>query len=173
MSQGGAIHQLARRLLAPGAMALLMIVGNAGATEETEMVDAPAFHLQKPGGGHIGSADITGKVALLNFWATWCVPCVQEIPHLDRMFGKYQEQGFVIIGVNYQQDEPRIIRFMEKRPVSYPMAMDPDGALSKHFGVRALPVSILIDREGVIVEKLVGTLTVKVLEAWLDRYLAK
>ncbi|MDH5637199.1 MAG: TlpA family protein disulfide reductase [Nitrospinota bacterium] len=145
----------------------------AGADETGRKEKAPIFKLEKPGGGQISSADIAGKVTLVNFWATWCVPCVREIPHLDTAYGKYRAQGFLIVGVNYQQDEKRVLRFMEKRPVSYPMALDTEGDFSKLFGVNALPVSILIDREGFITHKLVGTLSKKVLENWLAETLGK
>lgn len=164
-----------RRLLRLGTIAFVCLcpmIGE-GADETAKKEEAPAFLLDKPGGGLISSADISGKVALLNFWATWCVPCVREIPHLDTAYNKYRAQGFLIIGINYQQDEKRVLRFMKKSPVSFPMALDLEGDISRLFGVNALPVSILIDREGFIAHKLVGTLSEKVLKIWLEETLDK
>ena len=130
--------------------------------------EAAPFTLSQPDGGTVSSADIAGKVAVINFWATWCVPCVKEIPNLNQAYAKHQQDGLIIIGVNYQQNRERVLRFLKKAPISYPVALDEDGSFAKRFGVSALPVSIMINREGLIVHKLVGTLSQEVLERWIE-----
>ena len=157
------------------ALALLCLAPAGGArTGEIEPGEkAPLFRLDKAGGGQITSADIAGKVTLINFWATWCAPCVREMPHLDTAYEKYRARDFLIIGVNYQQDEKRVLGFLNKIPVSFPMALDTTGEFSRMFGVNALPVSVLIDQEGSIVKKLVGNLSIATLEKWLGETLTR
>jgi thiol-disulfide isomerase/thioredoxin len=134
---------------------------------------APRFLLEKPGGGFIGSPDLAGKVAIVNFWATWCAPCLQEIPYLNEAHKKYLREGLVVIGINYQQDGERVARFLGKTPVAYPIALDKDGAVAKKFGVNALPSSALIGKDGAVIHKLVGALTPSVIEEWIKEALAK
>jgi len=150
--------------------ALLLAPRSFGAEEEGK---APQFSLERAQGGLITSEDISGHLTILNFWATWCVPCVQEIPHLENAFKKYEAGGLRIIGVNFGQGKAQVARFLGKRPVSYPVALDPDGILSRHFHVSALPFSVLIGADGQTLDKYVGALTEARIERWIQEAAGK
>ena len=162
-----------RRITAP-ALALsvaLILAGQAIAGEAPS--PAPRFMIEKPGGGYIGSANIATKAVIVTFWATWCAPCVQEIPHLNEAYNKYKGEGFLVVGINYQQDEERVARFLQKTQVDYPVGLDKDGAVGKKFGVKALPASALIGKDGRLIRWSVGAMTPAVIEEWVKEALGK
>ncbi|MDY0137052.1 MAG: TlpA disulfide reductase family protein [Thiomicrospira sp.] len=95
-------------------------------------------------------ADLRGKVVLVNFWATWCPPCVTEIPSMNRLLAKYRQQGLDILSVDFQQSAQEIAEFVKTIPVDYPIMLDEDGRLSKQWGVFSFPTTFVVDRQGYI-----------------------
>jgi thiol-disulfide isomerase/thioredoxin len=93
-------------------------------------------------------ADWRGKVVLVNFWATWCPPCVHEIPSMNRLLAKYRDQGLEIFSVDFQQSADEIAEFVNEVPVDYPIVLDLDGRVSKDWGVFSFPTTFVVDREG-------------------------
>lgn len=93
-------------------------------------------------------ADLRGKVVLVNFWATWCPPCVTEIPSMNRLLAKYRQQGLEIVSVDFQQSAEEITEFVKTIPVDYPIMLDEDGRLSKQWGVFSFPTTFVVDRHG-------------------------
>jgi peroxiredoxin len=91
-----------------------------------------------------------GKVVYLDFWASWCAPCLTAIPEIEEMRSAFPAAEFQIIAVNLDQTKKKALRFLEKHPVGYPSASDPKGRLPGQFGVDTMPTSYLIDRDGVI-----------------------
>jgi len=85
---------------------------------------------------------------LVNFWATWCPPCVTEIPSMNRLLAKYQAQGLEIVSVDFQQSATDIATFVKRVPVDYPIVLDHDGRLSKQWGVFSFPTTFVVDRQG-------------------------
>ena len=120
---------------------------------------APDFQLKTLDGQEVGLEDYRGSVVLLNFWATWCAPCVEEVPALEAVYRARQDDGFVVLGVNFQESPQEIEPFVEARDVSYPILLDSNGQVMKTFRAAGLPVSLLIDREGVIQVRHTGLLT--------------
>ena len=115
------------------------------------------FSALKPAPGLVGKtfdeqaldlADYKGKVVLVNFWATWCPPCVTEIPSMNRLLAKYQAQGLEIVSVDFQQSATDIATFVKRVPVDYPIVLDHDGRLSKQWGVFSFPTTFVVDRQG-------------------------
>ncbi|OOC09482.1 TlpA disulfide reductase family protein [Thioalkalivibrio halophilus] len=92
--------------------------------------------------------DRAGQVTLVNFWASWCPPCVHEIPSMNRLEGSYDEDEFAIVSINFRESPEHILEFMEEVEVDFPVLMDEDGAVSQEWGVFAFPSSFLLDREG-------------------------
>ena len=92
----------------------------------------------------------TGKLVLVNFWATWCGPCQQEMPLLDQMYKKYKPAGFTLIGVNVDKEGPAVKDLMARKPVSFPVLLDPANQVSKAYHVDEMPSSVIIDRKGEI-----------------------
>jgi peroxiredoxin len=109
---------------------------------------APAFTLNEIGGQSASLSQYKGQVVMLNFWATWCGPCQQEMPLLDQMYKKYKPAGFTLIGVNVDKDAPPVKQLLERKPVSFPVLLDPASQVSKAYHVDEMPSTVLIDRKG-------------------------
>ena len=109
---------------------------------------APAFTLTALSGGQTALSQYKGQVVLVNFWATWCGPCQQEMPLLDQMYRKYKPAGFTLIGVNVDKEEPAVKELLARKPVSFPVLLDPANQVSKAYHVDEMPSSVIIDRKG-------------------------
>lgn len=109
---------------------------------------APEFSLAARGGQKLSLSQYKGQVVMINFWATWCGPCRQEMPLLDAMYKKYKKMGFTLIGVNVEPDSKAAEAFLKTMPVSFPVAFDPDSSVSKLYSVQGMPSSVIIDRKG-------------------------
>ena len=109
---------------------------------------APDFTLQARDGGTVSVSDLRGQVVMINFWATWCGPCRQEMPHLEALYERYGELGFSLLGVNVEEDPSGADKFLEETPVTFPILFDPENAVSKLYDVVAMPSTVIIDRAG-------------------------
>jgi cytochrome c biogenesis protein CcmG/thiol:disulfide interchange protein DsbE len=96
-------------------------------------------------------ADYEGKVVVVDFWASWCVPCRRSFPWLDAMQEKYADQGLVVVGVNVDSNEEDARAFLDEYPVSFRIVSDPNGNLARQFDVVAMPSSYIIGRDGEVV----------------------
>jgi peroxiredoxin len=139
-----------RRKLAAGISFLLLLTTNiAFALEAGDR--APAFAAPAlDGKGTVELSKYRGKVVYLDFWASWCAPCLLAIPEIEELRSEFPSQEFQIIAVNLDQKKKKALRFLSKNPVGYPSASDPKGRLPDQFGVDTMPTSYLIDRNGVI-----------------------
>ena len=99
----------------------------------------------------ISLADYRGKVVLIDFWASWCAPCVASLPAYNRMRQEIGTEGFEIIAINVDENTEDGLKFLESHPVGYPMLADPDGEIGIPYGVRTLPRSFLLNRDGQII----------------------
>lgn len=113
---------------------------------------APASH----SGNDLDLDDYAGNVVVVDFWASWCVPCRRSFPWLDEMQHRYADDGLVVIGVNVDQDASEAQAFLEEYPVSFRIVEDPDGNLARRFDVIAMPSSFVIGRDGEIVSRHLG-----------------
>jgi thiol-disulfide isomerase/thioredoxin len=121
----------------------------AVAVEEGEL--APAFSGAALGGGkNLSLSAYRGKVVYLDFWASWCAPCLKSLPLLDELRKEFPGDDFQVLAVNVDSDPEKARRFLEKRPVGYPSVTDPKGRIPETFGIETMPTSFLIDRDGVI-----------------------
>jgi cytochrome c biogenesis protein CcmG/thiol:disulfide interchange protein DsbE len=119
---------------------------------------APDFTVQTLDGQSVSLSDFKGKVVLVNFWATWCPPCVRETPRLVRVAETYKDQGLVVLGVNttYQDDPEKVRQFARDQGISYPVLLDAEGVATEKYQSRLMPTTYLIDRNGKIVHTKVG-----------------
>ena len=97
-----------------------------------------------------GSPIQPGKPTILEFWATWCGPCRQTIPHLNRIYNEYQPKGLQIVGLT-NEEPATVLNFQKQVPMNYPVAQDQAGKYSKMFGIRGIPAMALLDAKGVVV----------------------
>jgi thiol-disulfide isomerase/thioredoxin len=111
---------------------------------------APGFKLSGRGGKTIDLAQYKGQVVMINFWATWCGPCRQEMPLLQDIYAKYKPMGFTLIGVNVEPSTGDPEGWLSKlpKPVTFPVAFDVDSKVSKLYNVAGMPTTVFIDRKG-------------------------
>jgi peroxiredoxin len=117
--------------------------------------NTPNFIAKTLDGKPIKLSDFQGKVVLLNFWAVWCGPCKKEVPDLVSLYKKYQDKGFVILGISDMSDLGEIKSFVKEHGMEYPVIVD-RGDISEEFEVEAFPTSVLIDRNGKVVQRYMG-----------------
>jgi thiol-disulfide isomerase/thioredoxin len=108
----------------------------------------PPLTLNDLAGNPVSLAGLKGKVVLVNFWATWCAPCIHEMPSMQALRDKIGPAGFEVLAVNYQEGVPRINDFLKKRPLKLTIVRDSDGAARKAWGVKVFPTSFIVDPEG-------------------------
>lgn len=109
---------------------------------------APDFTLKSNSGKNIRLEELRGEVLFINFWASWCGPCKQEMPILDELHKRYAPAGFKVIGINVEQELDAAMSLLKKNPVSFPVLWDTDSEVSAAYNVEAMPTSILVDRNG-------------------------
>jgi peroxiredoxin len=110
---------------------------------------APAFTLQSNAGGQVSLASLKGKVVMVNFWATWCVPCRQEMPHLEALYEKYNSLGFELLAVNVEKNNAEGARkWLQETPVTFPVLFDPENQVTKLYKVQTMPSTVIIGRDG-------------------------
>ena len=110
---------------------------------------APAFQLSGRGGKAIDLTQYKGQVVMINFWATWCGPCRQEMPLLEDIYKKYKPMGFTMLGVNVEPDSKAAEAWLAKqKPVSFPIAFDTESKVSKMYKVAGMPSTVFVDRKG-------------------------
>ena len=117
---------------------------------------APDFSIKAENGKTISARDFGGKLLILNFWATWCEPCVQEVPSLDLLQRQLASKGLVVLGVSEDKDPQAYQEFLNRFHVSYMTARDPSASIKPKYGTIQIPESYLIDSSGKVVEKIVG-----------------
>lgn len=109
---------------------------------------APDFTLRSLNGPNLRLAEQRGRVVLVNFWATWCGPCKQEMPHLNRLYDKYRSAGFVLLGVNVDEDPGLAAGTASKLGMHFPVLLDSEKAVSRLYDLQSMPSTVLIDRDG-------------------------
>jgi peroxiredoxin len=118
---------------------------------------APNFTLPGLDGKMVSLTDYKGKVVLLNIWATWCPPCVEEMPSMEKLHIELKDEGFEILAVSIDESGAEaVLPFMKKHKLSFPALTDPKGAVKKLYRIIGVPESFIIDKDGIIVEEIIG-----------------
>lgn len=132
--------------------------GGAPPPSPREGFSAPDFSLDLLGGGEITLSELRGQAVMINLWASWCPPCREEMPAIQRVYEDYQDQGLVVLAVNTtnQDSEAAAAAFVAEFGLTFPVPLDRSGAVSSRYQLRGLPSTYFVDREGVIRSVVVG-----------------
>lgn len=152
---------LSRRALLLVALAPWLPSARAAGTDAalrswTGPAEPPSIDLLRSDGSPFALRQLRGKVVLVNFWATWCEPCLAEMPSLQRLRTLLGTERFEVLGVNYQEGPARIEAFVKKSGVTFPIVRDTDGAVARAWNARVFPSSFIVDSTGRIRYALVG-----------------
>lgn len=139
-------HSVIWRKLLLGTLLSLFVVSHVGAAADSGA--APDFTLKSRDGSNIKLSELRGQVVMVNFWASWCGPCRQEMPLLEQLYQRYQPMGFTLLGVNVEEDSSAADKVLKDIPVSFPILYDSKNSVSESYQVRAMPSTFLIDRDG-------------------------
>ena len=139
-----------RRFLTP-VFALCCLLGFAlpAAAVSTGAL-APDFTLKSAAGSNVRLSELRGQVVMINFWASWCGPCRQEMPLLEQLQQRYHRLGFTMIGVNVEQQSGDAKKFLKDVPVTFPILWDTANSVSRQYEVKAMPSTVIVDRDGKI-----------------------
>ncbi len=125
--------------------------------KKTAFKQAPEFSLKDEKGVERKLSDFKGSVVIIDFWATWCPPCREEIPHFVELYDQYKEQGLEIIGVSMDQSPGRVLPgFIKKYDINYTILFGEDKVYDLYGGISAIPTTFIVDKEGNIVRKYIG-----------------
>src|SRR5438445_9426530 len=141
-------------------LATVTLLGLVGMAGRPPLVGSPApeIALKDLQGQEVRLSDLRGKVVLLNFWATWCKPCKEEMPAMQAAYDKLRDEGLVVLAVNELEDVQRVAEHVRSHGHTFPVVMDHDNRIANRYGVVGLPASFLIDRQGIVREHVFGSL---------------
>jgi peroxiredoxin len=134
------------RLLLSASALLACVAASAVTLQPSGM--APDFTLRSMDGPNVRLNEQRGRVVMVNFWATWCGPCRQEMPHLNKLHDKYRDSGFVLLGVNIDDNARAATDLATKLGLRFPVLLDTDKSVSRLYDLGSMPATVLIDREG-------------------------
>ena len=110
------------------------------------------------GGGNASLSSYKGKVVILNFWATWCPPCRSEMPSMETLYQRFKNRGLEILAVDLGEDRDEVQQFINSNRYTFPVLLDAGGKASTQYGVSAIPTTYILDKEGKIIGKIVGSI---------------
>jgi peroxiredoxin len=129
------------------ALPLMLALGTAHAAVKPQQT-APDFTLKRAEGGNLRLAEQRGQVVLINFWASWCGPCRVEMPHLNRLHDKYKAGGFMVLGVNIDDDPRHGAATAARWGLRFPVLLDAEKTVTRTYDLGAMPSTVLVDRDG-------------------------
>ncbi|HEY2560123.1 MAG TPA: TlpA disulfide reductase family protein [Caldimonas sp.] len=130
------------------ACAAIVVVAGTASSAIAPATPAPDFTLHAMSGQNLRLKEQRGRVVMVNFWATWCAPCRQEMPQLNRLYEKYRTSGFMLLGVNVDDDPSKAAEVAAKLGVTFPVLLDADKTVSKLYDLSTMPSTVIIDRDG-------------------------
>ena len=145
--------------------------GAAGALAKGENPVAPSFTLPRVDStGDLALSSLRGKAVVVNFWASWCIPCKDEAPFLQKTYANYRDQGLVVLGVDAQDFRQDAKRFLRRFGITYPIVYDGEGSTLGKWGVTGFPETFFVDRQGRLVgERIAGSVEIERNRETFDR----
>lgn len=155
----GLVSRFCRRCLLP-----VLLAFNASAGEpEASPVEAPSFVLTDLGRNEHRLLDYAGKVLVVNFWASWCVPCREELPSMNRAAAKLRDHPLAWFAVNVGEDREAVTAFTADYPIDFTVLLDPSGQVSQSWQVVGMPTTFVLNRQGYVAHRIIGK------RAWDDQ----
>ncbi len=153
---------------------VLLVVAGCGTPEAATSADeelGPSFELASLGGDTVSSSAFEGKVLLLEFWATWCTPCVAQARILEPLHRDFEERGVEFLAISVGEDAGTVAEYVDRSPFSYPVLIDPEDELSARIGIYALPTVMIVDRSGKVAYQQPGLSSGEVIRRVLEETL--
>jgi peroxiredoxin len=119
-------------------------------------IAAPDFDLKDAAGRPLSLKELRAKVVFINFWATWCPPCIEEMPAMEKLHKELEKDGLVVLAVNFQEGPSRVREFLTKHDFTFTALLDQDGKVAERYQAWALPVSVIISKRGEMAAKAMG-----------------
>jgi peroxiredoxin len=142
--------------LAPSTASLDAALRELDLVKPTRARVADDFALPALNSGTFNLADQRGKIVLINFWATWCPPCLEEMPAMERLWRRHKDAGFILVAVSVDADAKKVAPFVTAHQLTFPVALDPSMRVAEKYGVRALPASFIVDKAGALTAVALG-----------------
>ncbi|GAC30202.1 TlpA disulfide reductase family protein [Brumicola pallidula] len=140
-----------RQLLTNGAVVVALTICSAGAmAKPVSGEESPDFTLKSRDGGNIRLSEQRGNIVLVNFWASWCGPCREELPAFEALYQEYQDLGVEILAVNVDDEADKANVLLQDIEVSFPVLFDTSGEVSQLYDVSAMPTTVIVDRDGTV-----------------------
>lgn len=148
-------------MIGVGIIALLQLKDSPFSPSGTPLLEkgvpAPSFSLPGLDGKNVSLADFKGKVVLLNIWATWCAPCVAEMPSMEKLYQELKGEDFELLAVSVDESGAEAVKpFMDKHKLGFPVLLDTMGEIKNRYQATGIPESFIIDKDRIIVEKIIG-----------------
>jgi len=136
----------------------LVITGCTTGSEPIATVGeaAPNFELQNLDGQSISLSSLKGSPVLINFWATWCGPCVSEMPYIQEIHEEWSDKGLIVLAINLGDNASQAEQFLQDHNLSLPVLLDTNKVVAPKYGIRAIPTTFFIDKEGIVRVKIIG-----------------
>jgi peroxiredoxin len=119
-------------------------------------ITAPDFSLEDLSGKRINLKSFRGKVAFLNFWATWCIPCREEMPAMEKLHREFKKAGLEVVAVNFRETKKEVRKFFDELGLTFTGLLDKEGKVSEEYGAWSLPLSYFVNRKGEFAGKVIG-----------------
>jgi peroxiredoxin len=120
-------------------------------------IPAPDFRFTDLNGKIVALSDYRGKIIVVNIWATWCLPCVEEMPSMEKLYQKFKTENFEILAVSIDEAGSDVVApFMKKHKLTFPALLDPEGSIKTLYGVTGIPETFIIDQSGMLLGKIIG-----------------
>jgi len=127
-----------------------------GIEKPEKRILAPDFTLEDLSGNRISLKRLRGKVVFLNFWATWCIPCRQEMPTMEKLHRNFKGQGLEVVAINFRETKKEVQKFFDELGLTFTALLDRDGKVSEEYGAWSIPLSYFINRKGEFIGKVAG-----------------
>jgi cytochrome c biogenesis protein CcmG, thiol:disulfide interchange protein DsbE len=153
------------------ALVFLLLAACAAPASARLGSSAPEFALQRVDGATVRLADYKGQPVFVNFWATWCVPCREEMPLMQQVYEQYHDDGLVILAVDMEEDAATVQRWIEQGGFTFTFLLDTDGEVLKRYNVTAAPTSYFVSPDGMIRDLKLGALSRDEMRAKVEKLL--